>query len=83
MLPLKLPRRRGRYSFLAMAGRQIGDKAGFEAKISRKAALAQLVEHRIRNAEAACSSHAGGTIISRAQARGKRCQASPATRWSF
>ena len=26
------------------------------------AALAQLVEHRIRNAGVACSSHAGGTI---------------------
>ena len=26
------------------------------------AALAQLVEHRIRNAEVACSSHASGTI---------------------
>jgi hypothetical protein len=27
-----------------------------------RAALAQLVEHRIRNAGVACSSHAGGTI---------------------
>ena len=28
-----------------------------------EAALAQLVEHRIRNAGVACSSHAGGTIL--------------------
>src|SRR5882724_1235060 len=46
-----------------MAGRQCGDKALSGAKISRKAALAQSVEHRIRNAGVACSSHAGGTIF--------------------
>ena len=30
---------------------------------ARCAALAQLVEHRIRNARVACSSHAGGTTF--------------------
>jgi hypothetical protein len=31
-------------------------------RASLEAALAQPVEHRIRNAGVACSSHAGGTI---------------------
>ena len=35
----------------------------FSQNINTQAALAQLVEHRIRNAGVACSSHAGGTII--------------------
>ena len=41
-------------------------------RASLEAALAQPVEHRIRNAGVACSSHAGGTILpdtSKAEAR--------------
>ena len=47
------------------------------AYVPRKwAALAQLVEHRIRNAGVGCSSHPGGTILfhifSRSRARGNQ-----------
>ena len=48
-------------SFTCLPGNKAVSLASSLAKIRASAALAQLVEHRIRNAGVACSSHAGGT----------------------
>ena len=50
-----------------------------------RAALAQLVEHRIRNAGVACSSHAGGTIflLIAGPDLGRRVRLRPARRHSI
>ena len=51
-------------SFTCLPGNKAVSLASSLAKIRASAALAQLVEHRIRNAGVACSSHASGTISS-------------------